>query len=144
MDINSSAPSISPVNQHTKRKDNKSPDTLFSGQALSSPILPLPYKSLAPSSLIDYTKAAKCQNGNHLGKKTIQLEEHGDNRGTLVALEQMKNVPFEVKRVYYMYDTGNGVRRGFHAHKNLKQMLICVHGSNFSPWINHWLLYTSK
>ncbi len=61
--------------------------------------------------------------------KTIQLEEHGDNRGTLVALEQMKNVPFEVKRVYYMYDTGNGVRRGFHAHKNLKQMLICVHGS---------------
>ena len=61
--------------------------------------------------------------------KTIQLEEHGDNRGTLVSLEQMKNVPFEVKRVYYMYDTGSDVRRGFHAHKNLKQMLICVHGS---------------
>ena len=61
--------------------------------------------------------------------KIIQLEEHGDDRGTLIALEQMKNVPFEIKRVYYMYDTGSGVRRGFHAHKNLKQMLVCVHGT---------------
>lgn len=61
--------------------------------------------------------------------KIIQLEEHGDDRGTLIALEQMKNVPFEIKRVYYMYDTGSGVRRGFHAHKKLKQMLVCVHGS---------------
>lgn len=61
--------------------------------------------------------------------KIIQLEEHGDDRGTLIALEQMKNVPFEIKRVYYMYDTGCGVRRGFHAHKNLKQMLVCVHGT---------------
>ena len=34
-----------------------------------------------------------------------------------------------VRRVYYMYDTGIGVRRGFHAHRSLKQILICVHGS---------------
>ena len=59
----------------------------------------------------------------------VHLEEHGDNRGTLIALEQMANIPFEIKRVYYMFDTVSGVRRVFHAHKCLKQMLICVHGS---------------
>lgn len=58
----------------------------------------------------------------------IQLEEHGDDRGTLISLEEMKNIPFDIKRVYYMYGTGTGVRRGFHAHKCLKQILICVSG----------------
>lgn len=61
--------------------------------------------------------------------KIVKLEEHGDSRGILIALEQMKNVPFEIKRVYYMYNTVKGVRRGFHAHKQLKQILICVKGS---------------
>lgn len=54
---------------------------------------------------------------------------HGDDRGMLVALEEGKEIPFDVKRVYYMYDTVEGVRRGFHAHKCLEQILICVHGS---------------
>lgn len=54
---------------------------------------------------------------------------HGDDRGQLVALEELKDIPFDIKRVYYMYDTGAGVTRGYHAHKNLKQILICVHGS---------------
>lgn len=61
--------------------------------------------------------------------KIINFEEHGDDRGTLIALEQNKNIPFDIKRVYYMYGTGEGVRRGYHAHKSLKQVLICVHGS---------------
>lgn len=55
--------------------------------------------------------------------------EHGDDRGQLVAIETMKDIPFEVKRVYYIYDTLPGVRRGFHAHRELEQILICVHGS---------------
>lgn len=54
---------------------------------------------------------------------------HGDDRGQLVAIEAMKDLPFEVKRVYYIYDTLSGVRRGFHAHLNLQQILLCVHGS---------------
>ena len=58
----------------------------------------------------------------------VELDEHGENRGTLIALEQNKNIPFEIKRVYYMFDTKPGVRRGYHAHKCLKQILICVHG----------------
>lgn len=57
------------------------------------------------------------------------FQQHGDDRGQLVALEENKDIPFSIKRVYYMYDTGKGVRRGFHAHKSLEQILICIHGS---------------
>ena len=57
------------------------------------------------------------------------FQPHGDERGQLVALEEFKDIPFQIKRVYYMYDTGEGVERGFHAHKCLQQILICIHGS---------------
>jgi dTDP-4-dehydrorhamnose 3,5-epimerase-like enzyme len=57
------------------------------------------------------------------------FQQHGDERGQLVALEEFKDIPFKIKRVYYMYDTGEGVRRGYHAHKSLEQILICIHGS---------------
>lgn len=59
----------------------------------------------------------------------IPLQTHGDERGSLVALEEGKNIPFEIKRVYYMFNTKNEVRRGFHAHKFLKQVAIAVRGS---------------
>lgn len=57
------------------------------------------------------------------------FQQHGDERGMLIALEEFSDIPFEIKRVYYMYDTKEGVHRGFHAHKNLEQILICIHGS---------------
>lgn len=52
----------------------------------------------------------------------------GDDRGSLVALEAELNVPFEIKRVYYIFGTQQGVARGFHAHHNLKQVAVCVAG----------------
>lgn len=61
--------------------------------------------------------------------KKYTFPPHGDERGQLVAIEAMKDLPFEVRRVYYIYDTLPEVRRGFHAHKCLEQILICVHGS---------------
>ncbi len=61
--------------------------------------------------------------------KILPLQPHGDERGSLVALEEGKNIPFQVKRVYYMFNTKGGVRRGFHAHKTLKQVTIAVRGS---------------
>ncbi len=61
--------------------------------------------------------------------KTYTFPPHGDDRGQLVAIEAMKDLPFEVKRVYYIYDTLPGVRRGFHAHKCLEQILLCVNGT---------------
>lgn len=57
------------------------------------------------------------------------FQKHGDERGQLIALEEAKEIPFAIKRVYYMYDTGEGVRRGFHSHRTLEQILICIHGS---------------
>ena len=57
------------------------------------------------------------------------FQPHGDERGQLVALEEGKDIPFQIKRVYYMYDTAKGVTRGHHAHKKLEQILICIHGN---------------
>ncbi|WP_435945570.1 sugar 3,4-ketoisomerase [Dryocola sp. BD586] len=59
----------------------------------------------------------------------IPLQIHGDDRGSLVALETEKNIPFEIKRVYYLFDTKDKVIRGYHAHKVLKQVAIAVRGS---------------
>lgn len=61
--------------------------------------------------------------------KMIRLQTHGDDRGSLVALEQENNIPFEIKRVYYMFKTGQNVRRGCHAHRLLRQVVIAVRGS---------------
>lgn len=57
------------------------------------------------------------------------FQPHGDNRGQLIALEEFNDIPFQIKRVYYMYDTREGIVRGKHAHKNLEQILVCIHGS---------------
>lgn len=57
------------------------------------------------------------------------FQQHGDERGQLVALEMLRDIPFEIKRVYYVYDTGKDVRRGYHSHMTLEQILICIHGS---------------
>ena len=52
----------------------------------------------------------------------------GDDRGSLVALEGEKTVPFTIQRVYYLFGTKLGVSRGFHAHKKLQQVAVCVTG----------------
>jgi dTDP-4-dehydrorhamnose 3,5-epimerase-like enzyme len=60
----------------------------------------------------------------------IDFQSLGDQRGSLVAVEigMEKAVPFDIKRVYYIYHTAKGVSRGYHAHKNLKQVAICLAG----------------
>lgn len=61
--------------------------------------------------------------------KLVPLQVHGDDRGGLIALEEGKNVPFEMRRVYYLIETKPDVRRGFHAHKALRQLAVAVRGS---------------
>ncbi|MGV8002183.1 FdtA/QdtA family cupin domain-containing protein [Photorhabdus temperata subsp. temperata] len=61
--------------------------------------------------------------------KLIDFEILGDERGQLISLEGNKNIPFEIKRVYYIFGTKSGVARGFHAHKKLKQIAICMNGN---------------
>ncbi|WP_138435153.1 sugar 3,4-ketoisomerase [Marinobacter shengliensis] len=62
--------------------------------------------------------------------KWIDFPSLADSRGSLVAVEmgQDKAVPFGIKRVYYIYHTEQGVSRGYHAHKQLKQVAICLAG----------------
>ena len=59
----------------------------------------------------------------------LNFKSLGDDRGSLVALEANKSVPFDIRRVYYIFGTKEGVSRGFHAHRALKQVAICVTGS---------------
>ena len=61
--------------------------------------------------------------------KLVDFKTLGDERGSLISIEQGYNAPFEIKRVYYIFDTKKGVERGFHAHISLKQMAIVVKGS---------------
>ena len=61
--------------------------------------------------------------------KFIEFQKHGDDRGSLIALEQDVNIPFEIKRVYYLFNTKKNVRRGLHAHKELKQLAVALTGS---------------
>ncbi|MDA5011239.1 FdtA/QdtA family cupin domain-containing protein [Acinetobacter baumannii] len=60
--------------------------------------------------------------------KLIDLPSFGDERGGLVAIESNQSIPFEVKRLYYIFNTTDKPR-GFHAHINLKQVAICLKGS---------------
>ena len=59
----------------------------------------------------------------------IKFDVLGDERGNLIALENQRHIPFDVRRVYYIYGTKGGSPRGFHAHKTLRQLMICVAGS---------------
>lgn len=61
--------------------------------------------------------------------KLIDMKVFGDERGKLVSLEGGRNIPFEIKRVYYIYDTLPEQERGKHAHKNLEQIIIAIDGS---------------
>ncbi|WP_312491808.1 sugar 3,4-ketoisomerase [Pseudomonas cremoris] len=58
----------------------------------------------------------------------VDLQVLGDERGQLVVLEAQRNVPFDIKRVYFLMGTRPGVSRGFHAHRELLQAAICVSG----------------
>lgn len=61
--------------------------------------------------------------------KLINLKVFGDERGKLVSLESNKNIPFNIKRVYYIFDTLPDQERGMHAHKELEQIVVAMDGA---------------
>lgn len=60
--------------------------------------------------------------------KFIDFDVKGDELGWLIALEGERNIPFPIRRAYYIFGTRPGVRRGRHAHRRLRQVLVCVAG----------------
>lgn len=63
------------------------------------------------------------------GCRLLELPIRGDDRGSLIALEPGREVPFEIRRAYYIFGTREGVSRGFHAHRRLSQLLIATTGN---------------
>lgn len=61
--------------------------------------------------------------------KLIKMNIFGDGRGKLISLEGGKNIPFDIKRVYYIYDTLPDQDRGMHAHKELEQVIVAMDGA---------------
>lgn len=58
-----------------------------------------------------------------------KFSQHNDNYGSLVPVEANEDIPFDIKRIYYIFNVENGMRRGYHSHRQLQQALICVKGS---------------
>lgn len=61
--------------------------------------------------------------------KLVDLPKISDPRGNLTFIEANRHIPFEIKRVYYLYDVPGGAERGGHAHKALHQLIIAMSGS---------------
>ncbi len=61
--------------------------------------------------------------------KIVDLPIIEDRRGNLTFIEGNQHIPFDIKRVYYLYDVPGGSHRGGHAHKDLHQLLIAMSGS---------------
>ena len=59
----------------------------------------------------------------------LSFSEHRDDRGSLISFESAHEIPFGIQRIYVIYDTMENIARGFHAHKTLKQVLVCLRGS---------------
>ena len=59
----------------------------------------------------------------------IELPKIKDPRGNLTFIESGKHIPFDIQRVYYLYDVPGGAERGGHAHRELQQIIIAMSGS---------------
>lgn len=71
----------------------------------------------------------KLKNNTVFDCSVIDVSKVHNEAGNITVVENMKNIPFEVKRVYYLYDIPGGEARGGHAHYELEQYIVAVSGS---------------
>lgn len=71
--------------------------------------------------------------------RVLPLPKISDHRGSLTFIENKNQIPFEIKRVYYLYDVPNKFERGEHAHKALHQLMIAISG-NFDVILDDGIL----
>ncbi len=67
---------------------------------------------------------------NYTDVQILEFPQHGDERGHLVIVEGLKDIPFEIKRIFYIYGTEKNVVRGQHANRKSRFVLINVKGSS--------------
>ena len=97
----------------------------FSKVGSSSAPVPATESKSEPEINIDGRKLA-----NVFDSSMVELDRHhSDRRGNLTVVENGKTLPFDVKRVYYLYDVPGGESRGAHAHRELSQLIIAASGS---------------
>jgi dTDP-4-dehydrorhamnose 3,5-epimerase len=100
-------------------------------------------------SYVEYLDIAK-GTATEVAHALMEFKVLGDDRGSLVALQALDNVPFAIKRTYYLTGTKPGVARGFHAHRSLKQLAVCVAGKcrmvmdDGNERTDYWLDATNK
>lgn len=58
----------------------------------------------------------------------IEIDKHHHDKGNISVVENVKTIPFEIKRVYYLYDVPGGESRGGHAHRELRQLIVAASG----------------
>jgi hypothetical protein len=80
-------------------------------------------------------KTTNAHSSNIYNCSVIHLPKIENRAGNITPLENMKTIPFEIKRVYYLYDVPGGAERGGHAHKILHQYIIAASGA-FDVLIN--------
>ena len=79
--------------------------------------------------------------------KLIELPKLLDPRGKLTFIEGGRHIPFDIKRVFYLYDVPTGEDRGAHAHKKLDQFLVCLSGSfdvSIDDGVNKSLIHLNR
>jgi hypothetical protein len=81
----------------------------------------MPFEKQTQSERTKFMSLAEC--------RIIDLPKINEPRGNLTFIEGGRHVPFEIKRVYYLYDVPGGAERGGHAHRNLHQLIIALSGS---------------
>ena len=62
-------------------------------------------------------------------KRVYEFDQFSDSRSELIVIEGNASIPFEIKRIYYIYDAAENAKRGFHAHRISQQVAICLRGS---------------